>query len=349
MRPPLLWVGGPYSNQHVPAFFCGDRLMSDDVSRDATPERVKEHPFCSVVVCTRHRAGELDRCLTGLRCLDYPRYEVIVVDNTSGDENVHRLAEAAGARWVVEPTVGLSRARNTGARTARGELVAFIDDDAVAQPTWLGTHAAAFRDPSVAATTGRILPTSPATTPAQTWGAAVEDLGDTSFRVDQTTPHWFEQANFGGVGVGPNMVFRSLLFEHWSGFRESLGLGEGERPLGEEHYAFFTLISEGHVIAYLPDAIVYHDSPASMSELRLKRRRLVRGSAAYFVMLLVEHPEFRMQTLRYAFTALRRTRRPWRRGGVDAPFLSRRELAAAGLSAPSLYWRSRRAGDARTR
>ncbi len=306
-----------------------------------------EHPFFSVVVCTRHRAAELDRCLTGLRCLDYPRYEVIVVDNTPGDENVQRLAEAAGARWVVEPTVGLSRARNTGARTAGGELVAFIDDDAIPQPTWLRAHAAAFRDPSVAATTGRILPTSAGTSVAQTW-AAVEDLGDKPFRVDRTTPHWFERANFGGVGVGPNMAFRSVLFERWPGFRESLGLGERERPLGEEHYAFFTLLSEGHVIAYLPDAIVYHDPPASMSELRQKRRRLVRGSAAYLVMLLLEHPEFRSRTLRYAFTALRQKRRRWRRSGNDEPFLSRRELAAAVLSAPTLYWRSR-AGDARTR
>jgi O-antigen biosynthesis protein len=309
---------------------------------------VTEYPFCSVVVCTRHRAAELDRCLIGLRHLDYPRYEVIVVDNTSGDENVHRLADAAGARWVVEPTVGLSRARNTGARAARGELIAFIDDDAVAQPTWLATHAAAFRDPSVAATTGRILMSS-ATPAAQAW-AVVEDLGDTAFRVDRTRPHWFEQANFGGIGVGPNMAFRSVLFERGWGFRESLGLGERERPLGEEHYAFFTLLNEGHVIAYLPDAIVYHDAPASMSELRLKRRRLVRSSAAYFVMLLTEHPEFRKRTLRYAFTALRRQRRPWRRGVVDAPFLSRRELAAAALSGPALYWRGcRAASDTRTR
>jgi cellulose synthase/poly-beta-1,6-N-acetylglucosamine synthase-like glycosyltransferase len=310
---------------------------------------VTDYPFCSVVVCTRHRAEKLDRCLIGLRHLDYPRYEVIVVDDTSGDENVHRLADAAGARWVVEPTVGLSRARNTGARAARGELVAFIDDDAVAKPTWLATHAAAFRDPSVAATTGRILPTSSATPAAQTW-TTVEDLGDTPFRVDRRSPHWFEQANFGGIGVGPNMAFRSVLFERGWGFRESLGLGEGERPLGEEHYAFFTLISAGHVIAYLPDAIVYHEPPSSMCELRLKRRRLARASAAYLVMLLFEHPEFRVRTLRYAFTALRRRRRPWRRGGIDAPFLSRRELAAAALSAPSLYWRSRRAAlDTRTR
>jgi O-antigen biosynthesis protein len=301
---------------------------------------VTEYPFCSVVVCTRHRPAELERCLVGLRQLDYPHYEVIVVDNTPGDENVSRLAEAAGARLVVEATVGLSRARNIGARKASGELVAFIDDDAFAQPTWLGAHAAAFGDPSVAATTGRILMTSSATAAAQAW-EAVEDLGDAPFRVDRTSPHWFEQANFGGVGVGPNMVFRSVLFEHGWGFRESLGLGEGERPLGEEHYAFFTLLSEGHVIAYLPDAVVYHDPPTSMSELRLKRRRLARSSAAYLVMLLVEHPEFRRRTLRYALAALRGRRRHWRRGRADAAFLSRRELAAAALSAPSLYWRNR--------
>jgi cellulose synthase/poly-beta-1,6-N-acetylglucosamine synthase-like glycosyltransferase len=301
---------------------------------------VTEYPFCSVVVCTRERVLELERCLVGLRQLDYPRYEVIVVDNTRGDENVRQLAESAGARWVVEPTVGLSRARNTGARRARGELVAFTDDDAVAQPTWLAKHAAAFRDPSVAATTGRVLMNASATAAAQAW-AVVEDLGDTPSRIDRTVPDWFERANFGGIGVGPNMVFRSVLFEQGWSFRESLGLAEGERALGEEHYAFFTLLTEGYVIAYLPDAVVYHDPPASMNELRLKRRRLARSSATYLVMLLVEHPEFRRRTLRYAFTALRGRRRPWRRATGGAAFLSRRELAAAVLAAPSLYWRNR--------
>jgi O-antigen biosynthesis protein len=323
--------------------FSTDRRMSSEGASNAGAEPLTQQAFCSVVVCTRHRAAELDRCLTALQRLDYPRFEVIVVDNTSGDETVHRIAEAAGARLVVEPSVGLSRARNTGARSARGEIIAFIDDDAVAEPDWLARHVAALRDQSLAATAGRVAPTASAAPAAQTWIAAVEDLGEEPLRVDRTSPHWFEQANFGGIGVGPNMAFRSGLFEQGWAFRESLGLGERERPLGEEHYAFFTLINKGYAVAYVPDAVVYHDGPASMSDLRLKRRRLVRGSAAYFVMLLLEHPEFRRRTLRYALTALRRDRRAWRRGHTHARFLSRWELAAAGLSAPSLYWRSRHA------
>jgi cellulose synthase/poly-beta-1,6-N-acetylglucosamine synthase-like glycosyltransferase len=303
---------------------------------------LKQPPSASVVVCTRNRAESLARCLGALRRLDYPRYEVLVVDNSPGDDNVRRLANDANARWIVEERVGLSRARNTGARAAGGDVVAFIDDDAVARSDWLTVHVEALRDPSVAATAGRIVSSSPRECSGQTWAAAVEDLGDTPLRVDRTSPHWFEQANFGGIGSGSNMAFRAGLFQDGWGFRESLGLGEREQPLGEEHYAFFALISTGHAVAYLPSAVVYHEPPTSPLELRLKKRRLVRGSASYAVMLFVEHPDFRAQMLRYALTALRRERRSWRRGGFEGRFLSRRELAAAGALAPLLYWRSRR-------
>jgi cellulose synthase/poly-beta-1,6-N-acetylglucosamine synthase-like glycosyltransferase len=308
-----------------------------------------EHPLCSVVVCTRHRAEYLARCLTALRQLDYPRYEVIVVDNTCGDENVRRLAEAADARCIVEERVGLSRARNAGARSARGDIVAFIDDDALARPDWLSAHADSLRDPAVAATAGRVVPTSSSEPAGRIWAASVEDLGSMPLKVDHTSPYWFEQANFGGIGFGCNMAFRAKLFEDGWGFRESLGLGAREQPLGEEHYAFFTLVSTGHAVAYCPDAVVYHEVPASPSELRSKKRRLVRGSASYLVMLFVEHPEFRARTLRYALTALRRSRRPWRAGGSRGLFLSRRELVAAGALAPLVYWRSRREDGESTR
>jgi O-antigen biosynthesis protein len=307
--------------------------------RAIVPHPEMSGPSCSVVVCTRHRAELLARCLSSLARLEHPSYELIVVDNTPGEREVEQLAADAGARYVVEPREGLSRARNTGAREARGGIVAYIDDDAVAERGWLARHAAGLEDPAVAATTGRILPTSLDSPAARTYAAAGgEDLGEVPFRVDRRDDGWFEMANFGGVGVGPNMAFRRALFETGWGFRESLGPGAGIP--GEEHYAFFTIIRAGHAIEYLPDAIVRHDYPATMTALRQRRFRILQGAVAYMLMLLVEEPGFRRRTLRYMWEAARGTRRPWRRGDVSERLASRLQLLSAICSGVPLYLRS---------
>jgi glycosyltransferase involved in cell wall biosynthesis len=300
-------------------------------------------PASSVVVCTRYRAELVARCLASLTRLQHPSYELIVVDNTRGEHEVEQLASDAGARYVVEPREGLSRARNTGAREARGAIVAYIDDDAVAEPGWLACHAAALEDPTLAATTGRILPTSLDAEAARSYAAAGgEDLGRIAFCVDPTTPAWFEMANFGGVGAGGNMAFRRDLFEAGWGFRESLGPGAGIP--GEEHYAFFTIIRAGYAIAYLPDAIVRHEYPATTAALRRRRFRILRGTAAYMAMLLVEEPDFRRDTLRYMWEAARGTRRAWRREDVGERLGNRLELLVAVSSGVPLYLRSLLAG-----
>jgi glycosyltransferase involved in cell wall biosynthesis len=293
----------------------------------------------SVVVCTRHRPALLARCLESLSELEYPRYELIVVDNTPGEPEVERLAAETGARYVVESHVGLSRARNTGARAASGEIIAYIDDDAVAEPAWLSRHAGALKDPGLMATTGRVQPVSLAAPAARMYAAAGgEDLGEVAVRFDRSTDGWFEMANFGGVGVGVNMAFRRVLFENGWGFRESLGLGAG--ILGEEHYAFFTIIRAGHAIAYLPDAIVRHDYPGTIAALRRQRFRILQGGAAYMLMLLVEEPEFRRHTLRYMWEAARGAPRAWRRGGAEERLGNRLQLLLAACAGVPLYIRS---------
>jgi glycosyltransferase involved in cell wall biosynthesis len=297
-------------------------------------------PSCSVVVATRHRAELLARCLSALIVLEHPSYEVIVVDNTTGEREVENLAAKAGARYIVEPREGLSRARNAGARAAQGGIIAYIDDDAVAEPTWLSAHTAALEDADLMATTGRIVPISLESPAARMYAAAGgEDLGEVPFRVDRMTPCWFEMANFGGVGVGPNMAFRRALFEAGWGFRESLGPGGGIP--GEEHYAFFTIIRGGHTIAYVPAAVVHHRYPATIATLRRRRLRILQGAAAYMLMLLVEEPEFRRDTLRYMAEAIRGTRRPWRRGHAEARLATRMQVLIAACMGPPLYLRTR--------
>ena len=101
-------------------------------------------PRVSVVVCTYNGERTLSDCLEGLAALDYPSYEVIVVDDGSTDASALIAAEH-GVRVISTENRGLSRARNTGMRAATGEIVAYIDDDARPDPHWLTYLVAAFR------------------------------------------------------------------------------------------------------------------------------------------------------------------------------------------------------------
>jgi len=102
-------------------------------------------PRISVVVCTYNGACTLGDCLSGLMALDYPDYEVIVVDDGSTDAT----AEIAGrytCQLIRTPNHGLSSARNIGIEAATGTIVAFIDDDARPDPDWLRYLAITFAD-----------------------------------------------------------------------------------------------------------------------------------------------------------------------------------------------------------
>jgi glycosyltransferase involved in cell wall biosynthesis len=293
------------------------------------------------VLCTRQRPALAERCLRALRDLDEQDVELVVVDNTRGDPATRRAAFEAGARYLAVEQAGVSRARNAGARVANGRFVAFIDDDAVPAPDWLTHHRAALEaDATLSATTGRVLPGLAGSPQATAYAAVgVEDLGPSAFRVDSSSERWFERAHFGGVGVGPNMVLQRQLFAAGWGFREHLGWNFG--LAGEEHYAFYSLIRDGGAIGYVPEAIVYHDPPATPEALRERRLRVARSSAAYVFMLIVEERGHRRQALLYALTAVRGSRRNWRGAEATKPIASRGELVTAAVLAPLLYARAR--------
>jgi glycosyltransferase involved in cell wall biosynthesis len=115
-------------------------------------------PTCTVVICTRNRPEHLERCLGAVTRLLYPRFDVLVVDNAPSHDRAREIAARWGADYVVEPALGLSRARNRGVRASQSEIIAFLDDDALPEPDWLCNLVTEFRDPMVMAVTGRILP-----------------------------------------------------------------------------------------------------------------------------------------------------------------------------------------------
>jgi GT2 family glycosyltransferase len=109
--------------------------VADTFDRVPFPEGV-EWPTISVVVCTHNGEPTLADTLEGVERIDYPAYEVIVVDDGSTD-NSAAIAETFEARVISTDNHGLSAARNTGFRAANGEIVAYTDDDARPDPNWL--------------------------------------------------------------------------------------------------------------------------------------------------------------------------------------------------------------------
>lgn len=104
-----------------------------------------EWPPISVVVCSYNGARTIRQCLDGLMALDYPEYEVIVVDDGSTDDTA-AIAGEYPFTLISQANAGLSAARNAGLAAASGAIVAYIDDDAFPDRDWLRYLAAAFAD-----------------------------------------------------------------------------------------------------------------------------------------------------------------------------------------------------------
>jgi O-antigen biosynthesis protein len=116
-----------------------------------------EWPKVSIVVCACNGGNTLRWCLEGMDGIDYPDYEVIVVDDGSSDDTA-AIARECGYPPISTPNRGLSNARNTGLEAASGEIVAYVDCDARPDRDWLRYLTASFRGTDHAGIGGPNLP-----------------------------------------------------------------------------------------------------------------------------------------------------------------------------------------------
>jgi len=288
---------------------CRDRKGTPEVNRGLSsllraPENARTEiasgglpPTSTVVICTLNRSALLERCLAAVRNLDNCPTEILVIDNSDGDEATRKVARQNEARYVVEPLRGLSRARNRGIRECNTEVIAFLDDDVIPEPDWLSNLLVSFSDPETAAATGRVI--TPDTHRAE------EPLQPKS--INNQHPHWVEIAAFGGLGFGANMAFRKSALPSERFFDERLGRG-APFEIAEESYAFVWLLSRGHRVVYVPGAAVHHP-PLSRTELE----REARNSFAYWLLLVSEFPQQRLNLVRFLLRRLRGKPLEWQR------------------------------------
>jgi GT2 family glycosyltransferase len=130
------WSFGLVDRQRRPKAACA---AISQVFRDAPyPAEVRRHwPAVTVVVCAYNAAATIDDCLNALQHVDYPRFEVIVVDDGSTDATAERVRAHSFARLIQIPNGGLAAARNVGLHAALGDIVAYVDADVRVDSTWL--------------------------------------------------------------------------------------------------------------------------------------------------------------------------------------------------------------------
>ena len=208
----------------------------------------------SAVVCTRNRPELLDSCLAGFLRLDPPARELIVVDQSDGDESgrvVERYqGRIPGLRHLRTFSRGLSRARNEGIRVAETDIVAFTDDDCVVRSDWIGAVAAAFaEEPALAVLTGGSLPESTDSLDARR--AAITTWHSTHRR------HFRRPVNPAEVGGGFNLSVRRLWAERVGLFDPDLGPGARFRGADDTDF-IHRILRAGGVIRYDPGVVVAH-------------------------------------------------------------------------------------------
>ncbi|MBV9128616.1 MAG: glycosyltransferase, partial [Verrucomicrobia bacterium] len=206
--------------------------------------KLPSYPKVSVIVCSYNGAQTLEACLKSLLEIDYPNYEIVLVDDGSTDRTPEIVAQFANQPKLVpvrQKNMGLSYARNVGAQTATGDIFAYTDGDCMADPDWLYYLVGTLLSGPYAGVGGPNV--SP---PAANWVqacVAAAPGGPSHVLLDDVVAEHIP---------GCNMAFHRWAFELVGGFDPEY------RKAGDDVDFCWRLQNAGQVIAFSPSAIVWH-------------------------------------------------------------------------------------------
>jgi len=220
-----------------------------------------ENPFISVVVPTCNRATTLVECIESIIANDYAHYEIIIVDQSSNDDTHRRITEKfvkkSNVIYVRSNIKCSSNARNEGWRQAKGEIIAFTDDDATVSAGWLKAFASAFNRENnrVGMIGGCVIPVFDI--PRPSWLPPEKDYLLPSFDAGDKMRVFPKES----LPMSVNFALRREALEKTGGFDTRLGLkSNSKNPYigGEDSFLAMRVKEEQYLITYQPHAIVYH-------------------------------------------------------------------------------------------
>jgi glycosyltransferase involved in cell wall biosynthesis len=236
------WAFGLVTREREPKksfLMLRDKLGQDN---SALPHRpLPGYPFVSIIVCSYNGAKTLEPCLKSLGQIDYPNYEIILIDDGSTDNTREIAARFPDVRYVYQTNHGLSHARNHGAAIAKGEIFAYTDSDCMADPDWLYYLISTLLSGDYAGVGGPNV--SP---PAQNWVqacVAAAPGGPSHVLLTDTVAEHIP---------GCNMAWYRWAFENVGGFDPEY------HKAGDDVDFCWRVQQSGHAIAFSPTAVVWH-------------------------------------------------------------------------------------------
>ena len=269
-------------------------------------------PLVTVAVCTHDRTADLVQCLESLNRLDYPKLDMLVVDNAPNSNATERLVQTKypNIRYVNEPRPGLNWARNRAIIESRGEIIAYTDDDVVVDPGWVKAMAEIFSQNSEAiAVTGLVVPYE-LETQAQIFFELRGGFGrgfkrkwyQINKKNDTSVASLYGLS--GMFGTGANMAYRRNLFDKVGFFAPALDVGTVTNGGGDLEM-FFRILKEGFLLVYEPKAIVRHLHRRNYTQLRAQMASWGTGFYAYLVRSALQYPDERFAIFRLGLWFLR--------------------------------------------
>jgi glycosyltransferase involved in cell wall biosynthesis len=228
----------------------------------------------TVILCTYNRCRSLAMALESVAASELPssiEWEVLVVDNNSNDQT-RQVAEEFCQRYpqrfhyLFEPQQGKSHALNAGIRGARGDVLAFMDDDVKVETSWLQNLTVQLYNNEWSGAGGRVLPERDFSPPR--WLSLDGRYSLAPFALFDLGP---EAQELTEPPFGNNMAFRKAMFSKYGDFRADLGPRPGNEIRNEDTEFGARLLAAGERFWYEPSAVVYHAVP----DTRLQKNYLL--------------------------------------------------------------------------
>lgn len=307
----------------------------------------------SVVVATRNRPEQLLECLTSILQGSSTVQRLIVVDNAPTDQRSAELMttlmkQDARLLYVREDRKGLAHAHNAALPFINTDIVAFTDDDVLAEHHWLEKLVKTFaHDERAVCVTGLILARELETLPQQ-WveGNSTYDKGLTQQVFDgqnASAEHPLLPYASGACGSGANMAFRTSYLLEAGGFETALGTGTVAMG-GDDLAAFYDVIAAGHRLIYQPGAMVLHPHYRDYAALRRQVYGYGAGLGAHLMRCVLRDPKMLLIFLKNATTLRSRATEILHPGVEGLPAYPKdllREHRRGLIAGPWRYLRSR--------